>query len=335
MIISRSYQAQSLERSFYQSIDLFLFGTVTDEERNRHFFELWGSKAEPKSYHIDYNLDTEEYSLVAVPFGSTPSRIKAEKARMDITAHLRNQLNEIGVRDSNLLVDITGISQPAIFFLLKVLHEDLWPARLFFAYTEPYRYRAKYWPSSEDVFELTERFIGLKALPGFLKKPARDRRLMVVLLIGFEGKRAKYVCETLEVSSDDIRVVLGLPGFRPGWQYLAYGSNQSMFEYFQAYRFLWMAAANNPFEAYNAVDDIRINLIKSGLSDFEIAVAPIGTKPHAVGASIFALHQPVIARLVYDFPVKARRYRSEGYGATWIYNLTELVCGRDVHKTNA
>ena len=241
----------------------------------------------------------------------------------------------MSIGGSNLLVDITGISQPAIFFLLKVLREDVRPARLFFAYTEPYRYKAKDWPTSEDVFELTERFIGLKALPGFIKKPVRDRRLIVVLFIGFEGKRAKYVCDTMEVSSDDIRVVFGLPGFRPGWQYLAYGSNQSMFEHFQAYRFLWRAAANNPFEAYNAVDEIRVNLIQSGLSDFEIAVAPIGTKPHAVGAAIFALHNPLVARLVYDFPVKARRYRSEGYGATWIYNLTELVCGRDTHRTSS
>jgi len=329
MKISRTYDTRLLDSSFYQSIDLFIFGTVTDEERNRRLMELWGNKRQPLSYHLDYDLDTEEYSLIRAPLGSIPSQVEMQDAKRDITVHLRNHLSEIGVQGKNLLVDITGVSQPAIFYMLKLFYEDIRPAGLFFAYTEPFRYKAKVLPSSEDVFELTERFIGLKALPGFVRKSAADRRSLVILLIGFEGKRAKYVCDTLEVESDNIRVVLGFPGFRPGWQYLAYGGNQSMFEQFQAYRFLCLAAANNPFEVYNTLDEIQTNQIKTNI-DTELVVAPVGTKPHSIGAAIFALHHPSNTRLVYDFPVKARRYRSEGYGTTWIYNLSELMSGNNV-----
>ena len=185
-------------------------------------------------------------------------------------------MDSIGARGKNLLVDITGISQPAIFFMLKLLHEDIRPAHLFLAYTEPFRYRARSLPSSEDAFELTERFIGLRALPGFVRKPIERKKPVIVLLIGFEGKRAKYVCETLEVESDNIRVVLGFPGFRPGWQYLAYGGNQSMFEQFHAHRFVWFAAANDPFEAYSALSEIRQNQVQSKMSP-ELVLAPVGT----------------------------------------------------------
>jgi hypothetical protein len=333
MKVSRTYDAQSLAPSFYQSIDIFIFGTVTDEERNRRLVALWGGKSLPTSYHLDYDLETEEYSLIAAPLGSVPNDDSVRSAKLDITANMRNQLNSLGVQGKNVLVDITGISQPAIFYMLKLLYEDIHPAHLFVAYTEPFRYRAKSLPSSEDVFELTERFIGLRALPGFVRKPAEGKKSVVALLIGFEGKRAKYVCDTLEIESDDIRVVLGFPGFRPGWQYLAFGGNQSLFEQFQAHRFVWSAAANDPFEAYSALYDIRSNQIKSKINS-ELILAPVGTKPHSLGAAIFALHNTSDTRLVYDFPVKARRFRSEGYGITWIYNISWLMKETDVKNSS-
>ena len=192
MKVSRIYEAQSLDPNFYQSIDLFIFGTVTDEERNRRLASLWGGKKLPTGYHLDYDLETEEYTLITASLGSIPEQTAISVAKADITAHLRTQLDSIGVRGKNLLVDITGISQPAIFFLLKLLYEDVRPTHLFFAYTEPFRYRAKSLPSSEDVFELTERFIGLRALPGFVRRSIEGKKPVIVLLIGFEGKRAKY-----------------------------------------------------------------------------------------------------------------------------------------------
>jgi len=334
MKISRIYDAQVLDPVFFQSLDLFIFGTVTEEERNQRVSELWGDKPKPPSYHLDYDLETEEYSLISTPLGSIPSKEQLQKNKRDITAYLRSHLLEIGARNKSILIDITGISQPAIFFILKLFYEDIPPARLFFAYTEPLRYRAKYLPPSEDVFELTERFVGLKALPGFIRRPAGKEKRIVALLIGFEGKRPKYVCNTLDTKSDDIRVILGFPGFRPGWQYLAYGSNQSMFEHFQAHRFLSLAAANNPFEAYNSLEDIRQNQIKQRI-DSELIVAPVGTKPHSVAAAIFALHNSKTTRLVYDFPVKAKRYRTEGYGTTWIYNLSELMNANNIEQSPA
>ena len=148
MKVSRTYDAQSLGPSFYQSIDSFIFGTVTDEERNRRLAGLWGGKKLPSSYHLDYDLETEEYSLITAPLGSIPEQ-GSVSAKSDITAHLRTQLNSIGVRGKNLLVDVTGISQPAIFFMLKLLYEDVRPAHLFFAYTEPFRYRAKSLPEMD------------------------------------------------------------------------------------------------------------------------------------------------------------------------------------------
>lgn len=324
MMLSRTYDAEALGRGFFESIDVFLFGTVTDEERNGRLLSLLGKTVDTKSYHIDYDLETEEYSLLPTPFGAVPPPDRLRAAKKDITLFLRSDLSSIGATGNDVLVDITGISQPALFFMLKLFFEDVRPQRLFFAYTEPLKYKARELPSSEDVFLLTERFIGLRALPGFIREPTPGKRTTIVLLVGFEGKRAKYVCEALDAKSDDIRVVLGFPGFRPGWQYLAYGSNQSLFEYYQAQRFVSLAAANDPFEAYNALGDIHTNEVASG-TGAELVLAPVGTKPHSVGAALFALRHSEATRLIYDFPVKARGYRTEGCGTTWVYNLSAFV----------
>ncbi|MFP4642120.1 MAG: hypothetical protein ACLFPU_08095 [Dehalococcoidia bacterium] len=324
MKISRTYDAGILDQDFFQAIDVFIFGTVTDEQRNRRFSALWGEGHKPASYHLDYDLDTEGYSLIPTSLGEVPAKSNMQHSKRDITSDLRKHLASIGVNGKNLLIDITGLSEPVIFFMLKLVCEDVKPAHLFLAYTEPYRYKAKPLPSSEDVFELTERLIGLKALPGFMRRTIPSRKPIITLLIGFEGKRAKYVCDTMEIAAENIRVIFGFPGFRPGWQYLAYGSNQSMFEHFQAHRFMCPASANNPFEAYSTLEEILGNQMQIGI-DSEMMIAPVGTKPHAVGAAMFVLHHWETTRLIYDFPVKARQYRSEGYGRTLIYNLSEFT----------
>ena len=56
MKVSRIYEAESLGRSFFQSIDLFIFGTVTDEERNRRLV-TYGWRGIAPSYHLDYDLE--------------------------------------------------------------------------------------------------------------------------------------------------------------------------------------------------------------------------------------------------------------------------------------
>ena len=324
MKVSRRFDASELGTSFFESVDLLLFGQVTDEERNRRLAQLYGFGNTTRSYFIDYDLDTEEYSLLPQAFGTEPSQETILATRKDISTQLRDQLQGLDIQGKTLLVDITSIATPAVFFILKLLTEDVKPSRVFLAYTEPQTYREKLLPDSDDMFELTERFIGIKALPGFLRKTARGAETILVLLIGFEGKRFKYVCGELEVKNENVRVVLGFPAFRPGWQYLAYGGNQSAFEQFQADLYLRFAAANDPFEAYNTLEEILKDERNIQPSP-EIAVAPIGTKPHAVGAAIFALHYPDNTRLLYDFPVKARTGRTEGYGITWIYGVTELL----------
>ena len=322
MKVSRMLKAEDLGDKFFESLDFIIFGRVTEEERNTHLARIPRYSEPPQSLFFDYDLDSETYALLQAPFGTRPDDAEIDAARQDIVTSLRGQIRTIGLAAKNVLIDITGVSQPALFYLLKLLYEDINPRRLFLAYTEPLRYRERTLPSTDDMFDLTERLGKIKALPGFVTNTARGKSTAIALLIGFEGKRFNAVCEELEMDSDQVRVILGFPAFRPGWEYLAFGGNQSALEAFQGERYLWHAAANDPFEAYNILGDI-LDFDRNQGND--LVIAPIGTKPHAMGAALFAIHHPKDTRLVYDFPVKARHFRTEGVGTPWICNVTDLL----------
>lgn len=278
MKVSRMLKADDLGDQFFESLDFIIFGRVTEEERNTYLPHIYRQSKPPQSLFFDYDLDSEAYALLPAPFGNKPDDAEIHAAKRDMVVHLRDQIRGFGLGNKNVLIDITGISQPALFYVLKLMYEDIFPQRLFFAYTEPLRYKEKNFPSSDDMFELTERFIGIKALPGFVRNTARGKSAALVLLIGFEGKRFNYVCEELEMDSAHVRVILGFPAFRPGWQYLAYGGNQSALETFQGQRYMWYAAANDPFEAYHTLGHIY---------DFDrdqgndLIIAPIGTNTNS------------------------------------------------------
>lgn len=55
----------------------------------------------------------------------------------------------------------------------------------------------------------------------------------------------------------------------------------------------------------------------------EIIVAPIGTKPHAIGAILYSIKHPDKVEIIYDNP-KHSVHRTKGIGKILICNITKL-----------
>ena len=49
-------------------------------------------------------------------------------------------------------------------------------------------------------------------------------------------------------------------------------------------------------------------------------LAPIGTKPHALGALLYSLSSPSDCEIIYDHPIP-RRNGSSGIGRTHLYRV--------------
>jgi hypothetical protein len=54
-----------------------------------------------------------------------------------------------------------------------------------------------------------------------------------------------------------------------------------------------------------------------------LRIAPIGTKPHAIGSILFAINNPDIVELVYDHPVR-KKQRTEGTARLHAYHVSVL-----------
>ena len=159
---------------------------------------------------------------------------------------------------------------------------------------------------------------GINPLPYFIRFIDLDRKIFVPLL-GFEGARFTQIYEEVSPSDEDIIPVVGLPGYRMEYPFVTLFSNKPP---------LWNTTswANIQYVMANSVVDVYIKLldIYTQNKDAKIVVAPIGTKPHAIGAILFAMKYEDRVELIYDNPKRNER-RTDGIGRIIVCNASRLV----------
>ncbi|NBD08025.1 hypothetical protein [Corallococcus silvisoli] len=215
---------------------------------------------------------------------------------------------------SGAYVDISGLSHhvwaPVVRSALGVC-SNVWAI-----YAEPLGYRVHPSPSSFTVFDLSDGFSGLSPLPGFarLGGPEDETQAVFVPFLGFEGMRVKSLAMSLDPIPKTIPVV-GLPGYRVEFPAHAVASNRDFLEEQRALGEIRLARASCPFEAYDTLAEIQ--------RDFPgryMYIAPIGTKPQALGAVLYALGHSGSSELMYDHP-KRKQNRSRGVGRVHVYSI--------------
>jgi hypothetical protein len=247
----------------------------------------------------------------------TPTEIRVRRgAGTSMTVPLNDEvgLGTITSGSACVYLDISGLPHHAWAPLLRLAFKTVPVVKA--VYVEPAEYRKHPNPTSKTEFDLSESFRGIEPLPGFAKLagPADEKDAILVAMLGFEGRRASHLALGLDPVPKAYAVV-GVPGFRIEYPQIAYASNEQFLIECQAYPNVRFAAASCPFEAYQALDGIRRDA-----GDKYMYVAPIGTKPHALGAVCFALKNHAGTELMYDNPVK-RSGRTAGCGTLHVYTL--------------
>lgn len=186
-------------------------------------------------------------------------------------------------------------------------------------YAEPETYKIVQF-STEGIFnDLSESIKGIDPLPGFANIiPYENEDTLLVALLGFEGGRFKYILENIEPNKSIIYPVIGVPGFRPEYPYVAYWGNRRPLESNEIWPNMRYSSANSITDIYMLLN----KLIKKSPSG-RIKVAPIGTKPHAIGSILFAIKNPHNVEIIYDNP-KRKKQRTDGIGKiieTSVYKL--------------
>lgn len=260
--------------------------------------------------------ETRRPDLLVRLTGFDRHECSVESAGVSSTLRYRS---DVSIRDllapsRPICVDITGLPMRAWGPLVRVAlldHRELW-----LAYAEPREYQAHKSPTPPELFDLSERVGDVEGLPGMVRLagPSPGTQVVLVILLGFEGGRARHITTTLEPELTIVPVI-GVPGMHAEYATQAVECNREFLKNTYGVTQIRWVDAVCPFGVRDLLRDIA-----SEHGGSYMYVAPIGTKPHALGALLYSLSCPSDCEIIYDHPTP-RRDATSGIGKTHLYRV--------------
>jgi hypothetical protein len=284
---------------------LYITGTSV-EERSNHT-ATWEAGCDNVTFA---RLVSEGPSEATLSFGQDKLSLRLRSAS-DISRFFDSS------KHSAVYLDITGLPHHVWAPLLRGIRARAEPA--FGVYVEPGDYRFSATPTEASIFDLSESINGIAPLPGFVSLAnSGDDDALFVPLLGFEGARLAFMLEAVQPKRTSVCPVIGVPGFRPEYPFYTYMGNRLQLTETRAWQNVRFAAANCPFALYHVLAELSQTELSRRLR-----IAPIGTKPHALGALMYCLDYPQTTEIVYDHPVRKAK-RTLGTSRVCVYDLSLL-----------
>lgn len=276
---------------------------------------IYGRSTEERSHFVDELIvrNLSDVNFVRLE-GPEEEKVVDVDTRTEIylrsAKNVRSVIEKFGSK--NIYIDVTGLDNRICAAFIKNAIEAFKEGKILevrIVYAEPSSYDIKQFKTESVFNDLSEKIDGISPLPGFATIFTEDEDdIILVALIGFEGGRFSHMLESVQPPKENIIPVIGVPGFRPEYPYVAYWGNRRPLEETETWRKIKFAAANSMVEVY-----MLLSKILQKKPNFKIKLAPIGTKPHAIAAMLFAIKNPRAVELVYDNP-KRKKQRTEGIG---------------------
>lgn len=207
-----------------------------------------------------------------------------------------------------ILIEATTLKFVELLQTLRVIHELSFEATIL--YLEP-RYYMKPRPLHvlhRRDFELSEEVELFSGVPGSIIRLREDRPVIAVFLLGYEGQRLARALSENNIKPSKCYAVFGVPAFQPGWEMNSFANNVDVINEQGLHNNILYASAYNPYTSYNIIRQVYDSCDKK--KDERLIIAPIGTKPHAIGAALFACDHKDIG-LIYDHPHKKIKRTNE------------------------
>lgn len=284
---------------------------------------LYGYSTEDRSLLVNaLTADTSLSNVVFVEIESPEKDIiidkkKGEKYFLRSSKCIKSLYEAYSAK--TIYIDVSGLNNRISASLLKNALE-IANTSVRVVYTEPEHYDIEKF-KEEGVLckDLSERIEGIEPLPGLANIIPDDVDMKFVALLGFEGGRFTQMYETVQPPIDKIIPVIGVPGYRPEYPFVAYWGNRRPLIYTESWQFVEYAAANSLVDVY-----FLLQKIKKKPPVSKIKLAPIGTKPHAIGAILFAIKYPTDVEIVFDNPIR-KSQRTKGVGLIVESKVSELL----------
>jgi len=292
-----------------RSGSVYLFGT-SFEERSVHPTE-W----EKKTKEVEF---VRVWSEETVHTPSSYCRLEYSNKNERLALRAGDRLSEAlgSILGERIYIDITGLSHEVWAPLLRGAINTHKQVQV--VYVEPRTYSYSKTPTGSEIFDLSEKIRDILPLPGFtsLVEPKSEDSVIFVPLLGFEGQRLAYVIEKVQPSMKTTIPIVGVPGFRPEYPFHTYLGNRNILRKNDLYTRVRFAVANSASDVFCQLCEIADQHPESLLK-----IAPIGTKPHALGAILFAIFAQARVELVYDHPIR-KLERTKGSANILVYNIS-------------
>lgn len=279
---------------------------------------LFQLSVEERSAHVEglklraSQLNFVQFTTVADDFIATfDGRSFSSRRSREVSAFLSS------LDSQPIYIDITGMSHEIWAPLTRSALEAGIDVRA--VYVEPRSYARSAAPRRGDIFDLSERIQGVSPLPTFANIAELDGEGCFVAFLGFEGARFSFMVNEMEPTSERVYPVIGVPGFRPEYPFHSVLGNAIPLTQTRSFHRLRFARSNCPFSAYFTLEEIS-----SRHTSGTMQVALVGTKPHALGAVIFAVRHPLRVELLYDYVIR-KPARSEGTEQCFVYDLSAFA----------
>ena len=256
--------------------------------------------------------DVASLKNISQIYGLNISQVRIKK---DLSTNLIDCLKQIDayIKDKNSIgIDISCMPIPYFAQILRFLYKRYEKKTITVYYTEPSHYNL----NKLFDFSAYEGEIDIKVIPGYEGKSSQinETQRIVFYLMGFE---VSYMNKLIpqEINPDSIAPINGFPSYFPKYKDISLVNNNGNF--FEKDIDLTYTEANNPFETFN-----QMLLLSAKNSTYCIDIIPVGTKPMALGACLFALKNGnTDCRMIFPFPTEYNTQQSSGNGTVWEYAI--------------
>ena len=286
---------------------------------------IFGTSVEARSVHPEqWEEKAKQVEFVRVwsgEAGSTPfSTCRLEYENKSEVLHLRagDKLAQFigNIPGERIYIDITGLSHGVWAPLLRASISTHKPLQV--VYVEPRSYSFSKTPTEAEIFDLSTEIGDIFPLPGFssLVEPSDEDAVIFVPLLGFEGHRLAYVLEKVQPPIKTTFPIIGVPGFRLEYPFHTYLGNRNILMKNNLFTRVRFAVANSASDVFYQLVEIAAQY-----PGYLLKIAPIGTKPHALGAILFAIYAEKHVELIYGHPIRKPK-RTSGSANILVYNVS-------------
>jgi len=239
----------------------------------------------------------------------------------DELTRINGALTTLGITSTTALcIDITGILVPYLFAIFRFLR-NTGVSKVGVFYGDPERYRDK-----ENTRFSDEEVLEVRQIAGYEGAHVPDTNHdLLIIGVGYDHKLVISVADHKEHARKSL--LFGFPSLRPDMYQegilrarhaaQAVGPEASDPE---SYEF---APANDPFVTASVISQIVRDYRLRERKDCNIYLAPLATKPQALGFVLYYLAEGEggAISVIYPFCGRHNRLAAEGVSAVWLYSV--------------